>query len=114
MQLLKQAQCQEAPPPQVAHLSICLQDVCRFPELQQLRRSSSGGAVLQREALRKHSKELRRENEQLQLLLRQHDHHAHLPPLHVARAPTTASTTPAARGRSRVTVIEAAHAVLKQ
>lgn len=89
-------------------------DVCRFPELQQLRRSSSGGAVLQREALRKHSKELRHENEQLQLLLRQHDHHAHLPPLHVARAPTTASTTPAARGRSRVTVIEAAHAVLKQ
>lgn len=96
-----------------AHLSIGLQDVCRFPELQQLRRSSSS-AVLQREALRKHSKDLRRENEQLQLLLRQHDHHAHLPPLHVARAPTTTSTTPAARGRSHVTVIEAAHAVLKQ
>ncbi|XP_026038677.1 dynein regulatory complex subunit 2-like [Astatotilapia calliptera] len=88
-------------------------DVCRFPELQQLRRSCSS-AVLQREALRKHSKDLRRENEQLQLLLRQHDHHAHLPPLHVARAPTTTSTTPAARGRSHVTVIEAAHAVLKQ
>lgn len=96
-----------------AHLSIGLQDVCRFPELQQLRRSCSS-AVLQREALRKHSKDLRRENEQLQLLLRQHDHHAHLPPLHVARALTTTSTTPAARGRSHVTVIEAAHAVLKQ
>lgn len=100
-------------PHRSAHLSICLQDVCRFPELQQLRRSCSS-AVLQREALRKHSKELRRENEQLQLLLRQHDHHAHLPLLHVARAPTTTSTTPAARGRSPVTVIEAAHAVLKQ
>ncbi|XP_063341456.1 dynein regulatory complex subunit 2 [Pelmatolapia mariae] len=88
-------------------------DVCRFPELQQLRRSRSG-AVLQREALRKHSEELRSENEQLQLLLRQHDHHAHSSPLHVAQAPTTTSTTPAAMGRSRVTVIEAAHAVLKR
>lgn len=96
-----------------AHLSICLQDICRFLELQQLRQSRSS-AVLQREALRKHSEELRRENEQLQLLLHQHEHHAHSPPLHVARAPTATSTTPAARGRSRVTVIEAAHGVLKQ
>ncbi|KAL3970473.1 hypothetical protein ACER0C_025992 [Sarotherodon galilaeus] len=88
-------------------------DICRFLELQQLRQSCSS-AVLRREALRKHSKELRRENEQLQLLLHQHEHHAHSPPLHVARAPTATSTTPAARGRSRVTVIEAAHAVLKQ
>ncbi|XP_031600654.2 dynein regulatory complex subunit 2 [Oreochromis aureus] len=88
-------------------------DICRFLELQQLRQSRSS-AVMQHEALRKHSEELRRENEQLQLLLHQHEHHAHSPPLHVARAPTATSTTPAARGRSRVTVIEAAHGVLKQ
>uniref|UniRef100_A0A3Q1EI45 Dynein regulatory complex subunit 2 n=1 Tax=Acanthochromis polyacanthus TaxID=80966 RepID=A0A3Q1EI45_9TELE len=85
------------------------EEVGEFLDLQQLMQRLNA-AVLQREILRKHGDDLRRENEQLEALLFQQDdaidgRHALLA---VSQAPTT--TVPSTTGR-RHTVIEAVHVV---
>lgn len=95
---------------------VLTQTAVQFPELQQVSRTLNA-ALLHREALKKHRGDLRRENEQLRLLLRQHldamtvsDGALDGPRALLTVAPAPTAPAPQDTNR-RHTVIEAVHVV---